>query len=90
MLKDSSVTVELKQVLEVLNNVYGGSGKIDTDVDEGIPMQQKLILCSLMLMLTKGKNRDVVVGKLHDVYKRLALRFSFFFEHFFPLNFLFY
>ncbi|XP_050361986.1 polycomb group protein Psc-like [Nymphalis io] len=72
MMKDSSVTVELKQVLEVLNDVYGGSRHIETDVDEGLPMQQKLILCSLMLMLTKGKNREIVMGKLHDVYKRVA------------------
>lgn len=70
MMKDSSVTVELKQVLEILNDVYGGSRKIETDVEEGLPMQQKLILCSLMLMLTKGKNKDIVMGKLHDVYKR--------------------
>lgn len=70
MMKDSTVTVELKQVLEVLNDVYGGSKKIENDVEDGFPMQQKLILCSLMLMLTKGKNKDIVMGKLHDVYKR--------------------
>lgn len=70
MMKDSSVTVELKQVLEVLNDVYGGSKNIEADVDESFPMQQKLILCSLMLMLTKGKNKDIVMGKLHDVYKK--------------------
>ncbi|KAL4715214.1 hypothetical protein ACJJTC_012261 [Scirpophaga incertulas] len=72
MLKDSQVSVELKQVLEVLNDVYDGSKKIENNVDEGFPMQQKLILCSLMLMLTKGKNRDIVMGKLHDVYKKVA------------------
>ncbi|XP_063375788.1 polycomb group protein Psc-like [Cydia fagiglandana] len=71
MMKDCTVTVELKQVLEVLNDVYGGSKKIESDVDEGFPMQQKLILCSLMLML-KGKNKDIVMGKLHDVYKKVA------------------
>ncbi|XP_064076727.1 polycomb group protein Psc-like [Vanessa tameamea] len=72
MMKDTSVTVELKQVLEVLNDVYGSARHIETDVDEGLPMQQKLILCSLMLMLTKGKNKEIVMGKLHDVYKRVA------------------
>ncbi|XP_053624118.1 polycomb group protein Psc-like [Plodia interpunctella] len=72
MMRDSTVTVELKQVLEVLNDVYGGSRNIDTDVEEGLPMQQKLILCSLMLMLTKGKNKDVAMGKFYDVYRRVA------------------
>ncbi|XP_060808192.1 polycomb group protein Psc [Amyelois transitella] len=73
LMQDSTVTVELKQVLEVLNDVYGGSRKIETDMDEGLPMQQKLILCSLMLMLTKGKNKDVVMGKFYDVYKRVCV-----------------
>ncbi|CAG4968212.1 unnamed protein product [Colias eurytheme] len=72
IMNDSTVTVELKQVLEVLNDVYGGSRKIDTDVEEGMPMQQKLILCSLLLMLTKGRNKEIVMGKLHDVYKKVA------------------
>ncbi|XP_045535919.1 polycomb group protein Psc [Papilio machaon] len=72
MMKDASVTVELKQVLEVLDDVYGGGRKIENDVEEGLPMQQKLVLCSIMLMLTKGKNKDLVMGKLHDVYKRVA------------------
>ncbi|XP_045764736.1 polycomb group protein Psc-like [Maniola jurtina] len=72
MLKDSSVTVELKQVLEVLNDIYGGCRNIDADAEDRIPMHQKLILCSLMLMLTKGKSKEIVMGKLHDVYKRVA------------------
>lgn len=70
LLRDSSVTVELKEVLQVLNNVYGGSTNIGSEVDEGLPMQQKLILCSLILMLNKGKNTDILMGKLHEVYKK--------------------
>lgn len=72
LLRDSSVTVELKEVLQVLNNVYGGSTNIGSEVDEGLPMQQKLILCSLILMLNKGKNTDILMGKLHEVYKKVA------------------
>lgn len=70
LMKDSTVTVELKEVLEVLNNVYGGSTKIKANVDEGFPLQQKLILCSLILMMTKGKNKNIVMGKLYDIYKK--------------------
>ncbi|XP_050551682.1 polycomb group protein Psc-like [Spodoptera frugiperda] len=72
MMKDSTVTVELKQVLEVLNDVYGGSRKIESDAEDGFPLQQKLILCSIMLMLTKGKVKEILMGKLHDVYKKVA------------------
>lgn len=70
MMRDSNVTVELKQVLEVLNKIYGGSRQMETNVKDYFPMQQKLILCSLLLMLTKGRNKDIVMGKLHDVYKK--------------------
>lgn len=70
MMQDCTVTVELKQVLEVLNEVYGGSKKIESEVEDGFPLQQKLILCSIMLMLTKGKIKEIVMGKLHDVYKK--------------------
>lgn len=73
LMQDATVTVELKEVLQVLNKVYGGCKKIETEMEEGFPLQQKLILCSLMLMLTKGKNKDIAMGKLYDVYKRVAL-----------------
>ncbi|XP_068620800.1 polycomb group protein Psc-like [Battus philenor] len=72
LMMDANVTVEVKQVLEVLNDIYGGCRKIENDVEDGLPMQQKLILCSVMLMLTKGKNKELNMGKLHDVYKRVA------------------
>ncbi|VVC95060.1 cell division control protein 6 homolog [Leptidea sinapis] len=72
IMKDSNVTVELKQVLEILNSVYGDSTNIDTCVEEGMPMQQKLILCSLLLMLKNGKNRAILMGKLYDTYKKVA------------------
>ncbi|CAK1603309.1 unnamed protein product [Parnassius mnemosyne] len=72
IMRDSNVTVELKQVLEVLNDVYGGGRKIENELEESLPMQQKLILCSIMLILTKGKNKDLTMGRLHDVYKRVA------------------
>ncbi|XP_047515374.1 cell division control protein 6 homolog [Pieris napi] len=70
MLSDSTVTVELKQVLQVLNDVYGGSSKINTEVGDQMPMQQKLILCSIIML--KGKNKEILLGKLHDVYKKVA------------------
>ncbi|GBP11851.1 Cell division control protein 6 homolog [Eumeta japonica] len=72
MLTDSTVTVELKQVLEVLNELYGGTKNLNNGNGDEFPIQQKLILGSLMLMLTKGKNKDIVLGKLYDVYKRVA------------------
>lgn len=69
---NGSTTVELKHVLEVFDDVYGNPKKIQNDMDEGIPIHQKLILCSLMLMLTKGKNKHVTLANLYDVYKKVT------------------
>lgn len=67
-------TVELKQVVNVLNNVYGTSQNLDEEVEDSFPLQQKLLLCSLILMLKNGKKRDILVGKLHELYKKICLK----------------
>lgn len=71
---DKPKTVELKQVVDVLNSVYGTSQNLNDDVDDSFPLQQKLILCSLILMLKKGKKRDILVGKLFEVYKKVCTK----------------
>lgn len=63
--------VALKEVVTVLNGVYGGAQNINNE-ESIFPLQQKLLLCSLMLILEKGKNKDVTIGKLHEVYKRVC------------------
>ncbi|XP_063980158.1 cell division control protein 6 homolog [Diachasmimorpha longicaudata] len=63
--------VDLKEVVAVLNGVYGGSQNIEKEEDT-FPLQQKLLLCSLMLILNKGRNKDVTVGKLHEVYTKVC------------------
>lgn len=65
-------TVELKQVVNVLNNVYGVSQNLKDEVDDIFPLQQKILLCSLILMLKKGKKKDIIIGKLYDVYKKVC------------------
>ncbi|XP_012278877.1 cell division control protein 6 homolog [Orussus abietinus] len=64
-------SVGLKEVMTVLNGVYGGSQNVDT-VESTFPLQQKLLLCSLMLILNKSHCKDVTVGKLHEVYKKVC------------------
>lgn len=65
-------TVEVKQVVNVLNNIYGTSQNLDDETDNAFPLQQKIIICSLVLMLKKARNKDITVGKLHEVYKRIC------------------
>lgn len=69
-------TVDLKEVVSVLNNVYGTSQNLSDDCDDAFPLQQKIIICSLLLILKKAKNKDVTIGRLHDVYKRVCTKKS--------------
>ncbi|KAM7359089.1 cell division cycle 6 [Cochliomyia hominivorax] len=64
--------VQVTQVAAVLNKVYGASQNLQDDMDESFPLQQKLMLCSLMLMLRNEKNKDISMGRLHEVYRRVC------------------
>lgn len=64
--------VDLKEVLTVLNNVYGTAQNLTEDTEDGFPLQQKIVICSLLLMLKKAKNKDITLGKLHEVYKKIC------------------
>ena len=59
-------SVDLKEVVKVLNGVYGVSQNIDKE-ESTFPLQQKLLLCSLMLILNKGRNKDVTISKVNIV-----------------------
>lgn len=65
-------SISVQQVMHVLNNVYQTSHSIDSDDEEALPLQQKIVLCVLLLILTKAKNKDVTIGKLHEVYKNVC------------------
>lgn len=55
--------VDLKEIVTVLNGVYGGTQNLDKEEDT-FPLQQKLLVCSLLLILNKSKNKDVNVGRV--------------------------
>ncbi|XP_050074603.1 cell division control protein 6 homolog [Anopheles maculipalpis] len=71
---DTPTVVSMGQVMTVLKQVYGASQTLSNDLEEGFPLQQKLLICSLMLLLKHGKNKDITVGKLHDVYKTICTK----------------
>lgn len=68
----TQTTINVQQVMHVLNNVYRTSQSIVGDDDEALPLQQKIVLCVLLLMLSKAKSKDVTIGKLHEVYKNVC------------------
>ncbi|XP_073842248.1 cell division cycle 6 [Musca autumnalis] len=73
--------VQVTQVAAVLNKVYGASQNLQEDIEESFPLQQKLMLCSLMLMLRNEKNKDITMGRLHEVYRRVCNK-----RHIHPLD----
>uniref|UniRef100_A0A8C3KDW5 Cell division control protein 6 homolog n=1 Tax=Calidris pygmaea TaxID=425635 RepID=A0A8C3KDW5_9CHAR len=68
--------VGLPHVSRVLSEVFGdrlvagGRGpRGDT-----FPLQQKVLLCSLLLLLRRLRAREVTLGKLHDAYSQVCRR----------------
>ncbi|XP_037940150.1 cell division control protein 6 homolog [Teleopsis dalmanni] len=66
--------VQITQVAAVLNKVYGASQNLQEDIEESFPLQQKIMLCTLVLMLRKEKNKDITIGRLHEVYRRVCAK----------------
>lgn len=54
---------DLKEVVAILNGVYGGTQNLDKEQDT-FPLQQKLLLCAMLLILNKGRNKDITIGRV--------------------------
>ncbi|XP_070493584.1 cell division control protein 6 homolog isoform X1 [Chironomus tepperi] len=68
---DDESKIQLKEVVSVLNNVYGCAQNLNDEVDD-IPLQQKILLCTLLLIMKHDKNKDITIGRLHDIYKKVC------------------
>lgn len=66
--------IELKQVLNVLNSVYKTARTLDDDTSEAFPLQEKVLICTLLLMLSNGKNKDITIGRLHGTYVKVCTK----------------
>lgn len=63
-------SVQIRQVVSTLNQVYGSTQNMEDD--EAFPLQQKILVCALLLLLKVGKSKDITVGRLHQVYKTVC------------------
>ncbi|KAM6368655.1 cell division control protein 6 homolog isoform 1-T2 [Pluvialis apricaria] len=67
--------VGLLHISRVISEVFGdrlaagGQGVRDT-----FPLQQKVLLCSLLLLARRLRAREVTLGKLHDAYSQVCRR----------------
>nr|XP_045602307.1 cell division control protein 6 homolog [Procambarus clarkii] len=65
--------VEIPQVMSIFNEVYGSRViTAVTDAPDSFPLQQKVLICSLLLILKHGKTKGVTLGKFHEVYTRVC------------------
>ncbi|XP_035602586.1 cell division control protein 6 homolog isoform X1 [Oncorhynchus keta] len=64
--------VSVPQVARVLSEVYGD--RMSSPEGESFPLQQKLLVCCLLLLTRNGKNKEIPLGKLHEVYSRLCAK----------------
>nr|ABI31785.1 Cdc6 [Drosophila teissieri] len=72
--QDTLKPVQVTQVAAVLNKVYGASQNLEEDIEASFPLQQKLMLCTLVLMLRNERNKDISMGRLHEVYRRVCAK----------------
>nr|XP_054594005.1 cell division control protein 6 homolog [Nothobranchius furzeri] len=66
--------VGLPQVVRILSEVYGDRMTSQSGESEGesFPLQQKLLVCCLLLLTSKGKGKETHLGKLYEVYSRVC------------------
>ncbi|XP_014282567.1 cell division control protein 6 homolog isoform X2 [Halyomorpha halys] len=75
---ESSKQVSLQDVLSVVNNVYGTSstltGSTNSESGESFPLHQKVLICTMILIKKNSKCKEITVGRLHDVYKKVCAK----------------
>lgn len=64
--------IQLKEVVTVLQSVFGNAQNLGDDVDDSFPIQQKILICTLLLIIKNEKNKSIPLGRLHDVYKKVC------------------
>ena len=64
--------VDVPQIMKVINQVYGSqvTASLGTKGD-GLPLKQKILIASLLLMIKKGRSKEVTLGKLAETYSKV-------------------
>lgn len=70
-----ALCVDISDVSAVLHEVYGSRLKTsETSQVVTMPLQQMILLCTIILMKKYCKVQDMILGKVYDVYKRICKR----------------
>lgn len=62
--------VGVAHIMKIVNRTYGSVAQ--TGQQQTFPLQQKLTVCTLLLMLRHGKTKEIAVGKLHESYCKVC------------------
>uniref|UniRef100_F6X8B5 Cell division control protein n=1 Tax=Ciona intestinalis TaxID=7719 RepID=F6X8B5_CIOIN len=75
LLSESTTKVGIRQISSVMDGVYGNvysSHGGATEADDAFPLQQKLVVCSLLLLCKKTKSYEAPLGKLRETYTTIC------------------
>ncbi|XP_053308954.1 cell division control protein 6 homolog [Spea bombifrons] len=64
--------VSLPHISRVISDVYGDKMAAGGGSSESFPLQQKLVVCSLLLLTQQSKIKEVTLGKLHEGYSKVC------------------
>ncbi|KAG6929785.1 cell division cycle 6 [Chelydra serpentina] len=65
--------VGLLHISRVISDVYGDRMALGSDgASDSFPLQQKILVCSLLLLARQLKAKEVTLGKLHEAYSRVC------------------
>ena len=57
-------TVGIKQVSSVISEVYGSRLNANCNQSQTFPLQQKLMICTVLLMVRGGRVKEITLGKV--------------------------
>jgi len=66
--------VTLSHVARVISEVYNSNLSSNGAGKETLPLQQKVVVCTLLLLLKKEKSKEVTLPKLHAAYCSVCQR----------------
>ncbi|XP_075702060.1 cell division control protein 6 homolog [Rhinoderma darwinii] len=64
--------VSLPHISRVISDVYGDKMSASSGGSETFPLQQKFVVCSLLLLTKQSKNKEVTMGKLYETYSKVC------------------
>ena len=72
--------IDIPQVMKIINEVYCSSAATASlkETNSDLPLQQKIMIASLLLMTNYGKRpiKEVTAAKLHETYTKLCKKRS--------------